>query len=120
MLLVVVLVELKLKSCWSLGTVSLTMVMPPQLLTLTGIGAMKSLSAAVKESDERLFRYAWPKLTQAFGWKTPEPFKSMAASPKVLSRRVALLSRGFVVLSPSLTAPLANSAALRSWRLPQQ
>jgi hypothetical protein len=28
----------------------------PQLLTVTLAGAMKSLSAAVKESDERLFK----------------------------------------------------------------
>jgi hypothetical protein len=52
-----------------------------QLLTLTGSGATKSLISDVKESDERLFRYAEPNVPHA-----PSPnraSKEIAASPNV-------------------------------------
>ena len=38
--------------------------MPAQLVMFTGIGAMKSFTADVNESEERLFRYALPNVVQ--------------------------------------------------------
>src|SRR5437899_848041 len=50
-----------------------------QLLIDTCSGAMKSLISAVKESEERLFRYAEPKLLHVFEPKRAP--KVMDASP---------------------------------------
>ena len=54
-----------------------------QLVTDTGIGAMKSLISDVKLSEERLFKYACPKFTHTPDWKMPVVCRSMDASPKV-------------------------------------
>ena len=52
----------------------------PQLLRPVEVGAMKSFSAAVNESEDRLFRYALPNATQPV---PPSASKSTVASPKV-------------------------------------
>src|SRR6266542_2495503 len=61
---------------------------------LTGIGAMKSFTAAVNESDARLFRCAAPKALQLPDGMIPESVRLTAASPKVLALRVLGSSGG--------------------------
>src|SRR6266704_3525060 len=77
------------------------MVMVPQLLILTGRGAMKSLTSAGKEADERLFRKALANASQVLP-KTPDAVRLIAASPKVspgrLTPAVRLSALGPVVV----------------------
>jgi len=47
-----------------LFSVTLWMVIVPQLMMLTGIGAMKSLISAVNDDDERLLTDALPNASQ--------------------------------------------------------
>ena len=63
------------------GVVLLVDLIEPQLLMFTGVGAMKSLSAAVNESDDRLFRYALPNATHFVA--RDDASKSTDASPNV-------------------------------------
>src|SRR5829696_5116297 len=91
--------------------------MVPQLLMLTGWGAMKSLTSAGKEAEERLLRNALPKASQVPAGKTPAAVRLIAASPKVSPGRLTL-AIGSVTVTV-LTAPSANPAAERFTRLPQ-
>src|SRR5437870_842830 len=93
----------------------------PQLLMVTGTGATKSLTSAVKEADERLFRKTLPKALQIPAGNTPAAVRLMAASSKVSAGRLlgALGGIGSVTVV-ELTWPSAKPAALRLTRLPQQ
>src|SRR5262245_20833074 len=66
------------------GSVCLRMTTVPQLLMFTGTGATKSLTSAVNDVDERLFRNTEPNASQTPGWKTPAAVRLMAASPNRL------------------------------------
>src|SRR5918995_3566301 len=96
----------------SSGLVCFRMITVAQLLRFVDAGAMKSLSAAVNESEDRLFRYALPNDVHV-----PVPpvraSKSSCASPNV---------RGEIAPSPSASAakidvvlidPVALPAAVR-------
>src|SRR5579859_814616 len=92
------------------------MVMVPQLLMFTGIGATKSLTSAVNEAEERLFRKALPKASQTPGGKTPAVVRLIAVSPKVRPGSVAP-EIGSVTVT-LLMAP-SELAELRATWLPQ-
>src|SRR5439155_19947263 len=97
------------------------MVIVPQLPMFTGCGATKSLTSAVKEGEERLFRKALPKAVHIPVGNTPAAVMLTAASPKVPAGRVMGALESIVsVTVVELTAPSAKPAALRSTRLPQQ
>ena len=66
----------------SSGFVCLRMITAPQLVRFTGIGAMKSLSAELKASDDRDLTNIEPKLMQVFG-PLERNRRSNCASPKV-------------------------------------
>src|SRR6266545_2361571 len=71
---------------------------------------MKSFSAAVKESDDRLFRYALPNGTH------PPPVsasKSSCASPKVRGEMLPRPSDSAAGIADVLIDPAASPAALR-------
>src|SRR5688500_14948295 len=89
-----------------------------QRLMSTGIGAMKSFSAAVNESDERLFRYAAPNASHAPGPSWSAELRSIAASPKPWLT-TGTPAMGSKTPKPSLTAPSAAPLVLRSRRTPQ-
>src|SRR5215217_3448779 len=81
-----------------------------QLLISTGAGAMKSLSAAVNESEDRLFRYAEPKDLHTAGSSTPAASRSIAASPNVRGLSVAPVygsTTGAVLTLPTASVPRA-------------
>src|SRR2546428_6869063 len=96
------------------------MVMVPQLLMLTATGATKSLTSAVNEAEERLFRNALPNALHTPGGNTPAPVRLMDASPKVLVANVrgALGAIGSVT-ETVLIAP-SELAEVRLMWLPQQ
>src|SRR5947207_1855220 len=97
------------------------MVIVPQLPMFTGCGATKSLTSAVKEGEERLFRKALAKAVHVPVENTPAAVRLTAASPKVPTGRVMGALESIVsVTVVELTAPSAKPAALRSTRLPQQ
>src|SRR5258708_7188171 len=100
--------------------VTLWIVMVPQLLMFTGTGATKSLTSAVNEADERLFRNALPNALQTPGGNTPAPVRLMAVSPKVFAANVrgAFGAIGSITL-PGLMAP-SELAELRLMLFPQQ
>src|SRR5512133_2282563 len=89
--------------------------MLPQLLMLTGTGAMKSFSSAVNEDEERLFRKVLPNASQTPGVKTPARVRSIAASPN--RPAVRLPPRIGSLIVPLLTAPSAKPAVVRLIRL---
>src|SRR5829696_4251507 len=92
----------------------------PQLLMLTGSGAMKSLTSAGNDADERLLRKALPNALQVPAGKTPALVRLIEASPNsplVGSRGASGLIGSVTVFV--LTAPSASFAADRSSRLPQ-
>src|SRR5690349_19815788 len=95
------------------------MAMVPQLLMFTGIGATKSLTSAVNEADERLFKKVLPNASQTPAGKTPAVVRLIAASPKVSPGSVML---GFAI--GSITVPLLMAPSelleLRITWLPQQ
>src|SRR5512140_3427120 len=92
------------------------MVMLPQLLMLTGMGAMKSLSSAVNDEDERLFRNVLPKAVHTPSLKTPALVRLIAASPNRPLVRSMLAIGSFTLVV--LTAPSALPPS--STCLPQQ
>src|SRR6266567_3709796 len=102
------------------GSVCLMIVTRPQLLMFTGTGAMKSLTSAPNDDEERLFKNVLPNAVHVLLGKTPAAVRLMAASPKspVVRVRGAFGPIGSVTL-PELTAPSASPAAVRSTRLPQ-
>ena len=53
----------------------------PQLVMFTGIGATKSLISAVNDAEERLFKNALPNASQVPGGNTPAAVRSIAVSP---------------------------------------
>ncbi len=55
-------------------------VIDPQLLMLTGIGAMRSLTSALNDVEERLFTNALPNALQVPGGNTPAAVRSIAVS----------------------------------------
>src|SRR5262245_53820583 len=57
------------------------MITCPQFCRLIGIGATKSFSCEVNESDERLFNIALPNDAHLSGWKSSR--RSICASPNV-------------------------------------
>src|SRR5829696_10279895 len=91
--------------------------MVPQLLMLTGWGAMKSLTSAGNEAEERLLRNALPNASQVPGGNTPAAVRLTAASPKVPAGRLTLAIGSVTVTA--LTAPSAKPATERFTRLPQ-
>src|SRR5215207_9159600 len=92
--------------------------MVPQLLMFTGCGAMKSLTSAGNDADERLLRNALPNAVQVPGGNTPASVRLTAASPKVPAGRDTLAIESVTVVE--FTAPSASPSPLRSTRLPQQ
>src|SRR5215218_7013782 len=100
------------------GEVTLWTMTVAQLVMSTGLGAMKSLTSAGNDDDERLFRNALPNAVQVPAGKTPAAVRLMAASPNRPVPRVPPATASLTV--PVLTAPSAKPAALRSTRLPQQ
>src|SRR5215217_3067891 len=89
----------------------------PQLEMLTGWGAMKSLTSAGNEAEERLLRKALPKAVQVPAGKTPAAVRLTAASPKVPAGRLTPAIGSVTVAE--LTAPSASPRPERSTRLPQ-
>src|SRR5215218_1009935 len=91
-----------------------------QLLTLIDTGAMKSLSSAVKVSADRLFKYAFPKLTHSPAAKMPDVCRSIDASPKVNASRFRATACPVARIG-SLTTTLLMSASAPATapRLPQ-
>src|SRR5512135_166294 len=79
------------------------MVMVPQLVMLTGTGAMKSLISAVKDEDERLLTNVLPNASHTPGLKTPAAVRLIAASPKRPVPRLPPAMGSAIV--PVLTAP---------------
>ena len=73
--------------------------MVPQLLMFTGCGAMKSLTSAGNDADERLFRNALPKPSHVPGGKTPAAVRLIAASPKVARGQAARSAIGSVTVT---------------------
>src|SRR5437588_12599643 len=97
------------------------MVIVPQLPRFTGCGATKSLTSAVKEGEERLFRKALPKAVHVPAENTPAAVRLTAASPKVpAGRGMGALESIVSVAVDALPAPPAKPAALRSTRVAQQ
>src|SRR6266511_5433797 len=92
----------------------------PQLLMLTGIGAMKSLTSAGKDAEARLFKKALPNASQVPAGKTPAAVRLMAASPNVSALRLRGASGAIVSVTASrlLTAPI-EFVLFRTRRLPQ-
>jgi hypothetical protein len=89
----------------------------PQLEMFTGSGLMKSLRAAVKESEDRLFRYALPKEVQP---AVPSScVKSIDASPKVRAERAPSPAESPSAIAEVLIDPVASRASVRLMRLPQ-
>src|SRR5438270_13243765 len=89
----------------------------PQLLTLTGTGAMKSFSSSVKVADERVLKRALPKALQVPGGKTPAAVRLTDASPKVSCGRLTVSdgSTGSETVAPLMAAsatPAPNVLAL--------
>src|SRR5215469_12755089 len=96
----------------------------PQLLMLTGTGAMKSLISAVNDAEERLLANVLPNASQVPGGNTPAAVRSIAVSPNCragtgLSGLGELGNSGSVTGSRLLTAPI-ESLPLRVSCLPQQ
>src|SRR5437867_6988165 len=75
----------------------------PQLEMFTATGAMKSLSSAVKDEDERLLTNVLPNASHTPGGNTPAAVRSIAASPKSPAPRVPPANGSLIV--PVLTAP---------------
>ena len=88
-----------------------------QFVILIGIGAMKSLCAAVKLSDERLFKYARPKLTHALLVKNCASCMSIRASPKVSALSVRSPGSMWSVMVVPFACPA--KAPVRSFTGPQ-
>src|SRR6266540_836465 len=89
------------------GSVCLMILMKPQLEMFTGTGAMKSLTSAGNDADERLFRNALPKASQVPAGKTPVAVRLMAASPNLNAPMLfgVFDTNGSVTASRLLTAP---------------
>src|SRR5215831_13973339 len=87
-----------------------------------GTGAMKSLSSAVNEGDERLLTNTLPKFSQEFAAIMPAAVRSTPASPNKPVVRLPAASvvqpDGFGAIGSQilavLTAPSAAPIALRS------
>src|SRR5215471_15438377 len=95
------------------------MLIVPQLLTCTPIGAMKSLTSAVNDVEARLLTNALPKFSQIPGGKTPAAVRLMAVSPNVpVGTLVAFPDRNGSVTASVLTAPI-ESLLFRVCCLPQ-
>src|SRR6266545_2697097 len=90
------------------------MVMVPQLLILTGRGAMKSLTSAGKEADERLFRKALANASQVLP-KTPDAVRLIAASPKVSPGRLtpAIVKSKVISRSPAVRLSALGPVVVR-------
>src|SRR5437660_7898632 len=80
------------------GEVTLRMITSPQLAMWTATGAMKSLSSAPNEDDERLLTKVLPKLPQVPVGKTPEVVRLMAASPKRPMPKLGLPTNGSLIV----------------------
>src|SRR6266849_1426408 len=113
------------------GSVCLMILISPQLLMFTGIGAMKSFSVEVNDwPDERLFRSAAPKCWHTFCEKTPAPVRLMRASPNVddidpffdvLPLSVLGFPGGLLSVTSALfTEPSAKPPVVRLTSAPQQ
>src|SRR5215217_3890026 len=89
----------------------------PQFEMFTATGAMKSLSSAVKDEDERLFTNALPNASHTPGGKTPAAVRSIAASPKSPAPRLPPAIGSAIV--PVFTAPSETVPASVTC-LPQQ
>ncbi|WTE69761.1 hypothetical protein OH775_24770 [Streptomyces sp. NBC_01615] len=86
---------------------------PPQLLIWTDCGAMKSFSAELNWAEDRLLRYADPKLVQV----VEEPrsaSRSSCASPKVRALRAPRPSELAEVIAVVLIPAVASLADDRS------
>src|SRR5512132_924207 len=86
----------------------------------TGTGAMKSLTSAGNDADERLFTNALPKASQVPGGKTPAVLRLMAASPNLNAPMLfgAFDTNGSVTAPRLLTAP-SDSLLVRVFWSPQ-
>jgi hypothetical protein len=91
----------------------------PQLVMLVAVGAMKSFRAAVKESEDRLFRYALPNEVQVPP-PPPSASKSSWASPNVRAETLPRPSDSPDGIADVLIDPVASPAALRLTLVPQQ
>src|SRR5215469_15395220 len=92
----------------------------PQLLMLTGIGAMKSLTSAVNDAEERLLTKALPNASQVPGGKTFAFVRSIAVSPNCkagtgLMWLGELGNSGSDTESRLLTAPIESVPSRVTW-----
>src|SRR5215469_8593202 len=92
----------------------------PQLLMFTLIGATKSLTSEPNDAEARLFRNALPNPSQVPGGKTPAAVRLMAVSPNSSAGTLLLPGRFGSVTGPTLlTAPIESVPFRFTW-FPQQ